>query len=112
MGAFCEGSACMADGKLRYLLVTHIPFARKSNGDIALDGLWRRDLEGIAQSGWQLQVCAPELESESAIQTWGPSAETLPSNGPIGFTGFPPVTRRTDIWKWPAIRSVLGREVR
>jgi glycosyltransferase involved in cell wall biosynthesis len=97
---------------LRYLLVTHIPFARKSNGDIVIDGLWARDLEGIAQSGWQLQVCGPELKNESAIQTWGPSAATLPSDGAIGFTGFPSVARRTDLWKWPIIRSVLAKEVR
>jgi glycosyltransferase involved in cell wall biosynthesis len=102
----------MADRKLKYLLVTHIPFARKANGDVVLDGLWARDLEGIAQSGWRLRVCAPELKSESAIQTWGPSAATLPANGPIAFTGFPSVTRRIDAWKWPVIRSVLAKEVR
>ncbi len=98
--------------QLRYLLVTHIPFARKPDGDIVLDGLWARDLDGIAQSGWQLQVCAPELKNPSALQTWGPSAATLPSDGPIRFTGFSPVERRIDVWKWPAIRAILAKQVR
>ncbi len=100
------------DERLRYLLVTHIPFARKANGDIVLDGLWARDLEGIAQSGWQLQVCAPELNDESAVQTWGPSAATLPAKGPIRFAGFSPIACRIDAWKWLSIRAVISREVR
>ena len=97
--------------QLRYLLVTHIPFARNASGDVVLDSLWARDLEGIAQSGWKVRVCAPELESESAIRTWGPSAATLPKNGLIEFSGFPSISRRVDFWKWPKIRSVLAREV-
>jgi glycosyltransferase involved in cell wall biosynthesis len=98
-------------GNLRYLLVTHIPFARNASGGIVLDGLWARDLEGIAQSGWKVRVCAPELASEQAIRTWGPSAATLPATGPIEFTGFPAIARRVDLWKWPKIRSVLRSEI-
>ncbi len=101
----------MAKPLLKYLLVTHIPFARNAAGDVVLDSLWARDLDGIAQSGWAVRVCAPELASEAAIRTWGPSAATLPKDGPIQFSGFPPIARRIDIWKWPKIRSVLAREV-
>ncbi len=101
----------MAEKALRYLLVTHIPFARNAAGDVVLDSLWARDLEGIAQSGWHVRVCAPELRSEAAIRTWGPSAATLPKSGPIEFSGFPPIQRHIDFWKWLKIRSVLRLEV-
>ena len=97
---------------LRYLLVTHIPFARNASDDIVLDSLWARDLEGIARSGWKVRVCAPELASESSLATWGPNAATLPASGPIRFAGFPVIARRTDLWKWPKIRSMLREEVR
>ncbi len=98
-------------GKIRYLLVTHIPFARNKSGGIVLDGLWARDLGGLAGSGWKLRVCAPELNSESAVRTWGPTAATLSADGPIEFAGFSPIERRTDAWKWPRIQSILRREV-
>lgn len=98
-------------GKIRYLLVTHIPFARSSGGGVVLDGLWARDLEGLSGAGWNLRVCAPELSSESSVRPWGPNTVTLPPAGPIQFTGFSAISRRLDGWKWPGIRSVLRREV-
>ncbi len=97
--------------QIRYLLVTHIPFARNADGGIVLDSLWARDLEGLCGGPWKLRVCGPELKTAEGMKTWGPSACTLPADGPITFTGFPPVARRVDAWKWPAIRSVLRREV-
>ncbi len=99
----------MSDPK--YLLVTHIPFARNSRGEVTLDALWARDLEGIAGSGWNIRVCAPELASGDALRTWGPGAAILPPGGAIEFAGFPALASRKDIWKWPLIRNVIRREV-
>ena len=76
-----------------------------------MDGLWARDLEGIAASGWPLRVCAPELGPGDRLATWGPSAQTIPAGSPIQFAGFPAISRRVDAWKWLQIRSVLRREV-
>jgi glycosyltransferase involved in cell wall biosynthesis len=95
----------------RYLLVTHIPFMRNPDGSVALDGLWARDLEGIAASGWKLRVCAPQLAPDDRLATWGPTAQTIPADSAIQFVGFPAISRRLDAWKWPQVRAVLRREV-
>lgn len=95
------------------LLVTHIPFIRAENGrDAVIDGLWARDLTGlVASTAMQVRVAAPELPGEQGLQTWGPSAEAVGPASRISFVGFPGIRSRRDLWRWPAIRSVLAREV-
>lgn len=95
------------------LLVTHIPFVRGQNGtDAVIDGLWARDLAGLAAStAMQVRVAAPELPREQGLQTWGPSAETVTPEARITFVGFPWIGSRRHFWRWPAIRSILDREI-
>ncbi len=45
---------------MRYLLVTHIPFARQGSAAV-LDKLWAEDLKGTAGSMGPITVAAPEL---------------------------------------------------
>ena len=102
----------MSDQSPRYLLVTHIPFARSSDGAVTIDSLWARDLEGLADCGWPVRVCAPEMNTAEAVKSWGPGTRVLPAGSNLQFVGFPPIEKRLDAWKWFAIRSVLRREVR
>lgn len=96
----------------RHLLVIHIPFVRGAQEDEAVvDSLWARDLAGLVAASGPICVVAPELPRDSALQTWGPSAETLGPSSGVTFVGFPPIASRRDIWRWPAIRSVLAREI-
>jgi hypothetical protein len=48
-GARTDGIAECAKAPIRYLLVTHIPFAR-NGAAVELDSLWLRDLEGLRDS--------------------------------------------------------------
>src|SRR5690242_15310207 len=102
----------MSSGTLRnYLMVTHIPFMRLPNGDVTLDGLWARDLQGLVQSVGPIRVAAPELTAGDAHLTWGPGAATLSPDDGVTFAGFPAIRSRKDVWRWPRIRQVLRREV-
>lgn len=94
-----------------YLLVTHIPFARNAEGEPVLDGLWARDLIGMAKATGPFRVAAPEV-SASTLSTWGPHAATLPESTGVTLRGFAPVHGRRDLWRWPSIRGVLAEEVR
>lgn len=95
----------------QYLLVTHIPFARNAEGQAVLDGLWARDLIGMAKATGPFRVAAPEV-SAATLSTWGPHAATLPESTGVSLRGFSPVHSRRDLWRWPSIRSVLADEVR
>lgn len=94
----------------QYLLVTHIPFSRNAEGHPVLDGLWARDLIGLANSFGAIRVAAPEVDA-TALSTWGPSAVTLHPDTGISFRGFPAVNRTRDLWRWPLIRRILADEV-
>lgn len=95
------------------LLVSHIPFTRSENRhDTVIDGLWARDLTGLAASaGMRIRVAAPEINPRQGLQTWGPTADTVGLQSGITFIGFPYLSSRRDIWRWYAIRKVLAREV-
>ena len=95
----------------KYLLVTHIPFARDAAGQPVTDALWVRDLIGLAESVGSVRVAAPEV-SESRLTTWGPSAAHFPAYVNIEFRGFPNLKSRRDLWKWPSIRAILREEVK
>ncbi len=93
-----------------YLLVTHIPFARDAEGAPVVDGLWARDLIGLAKSVGALRVVAPELPLAS-LTGWGPNTVSLSSSPEISFRGFAPINGKKDLWRWPSIRRVLRQEV-
>lgn len=98
---------------LKYLLITHIPFVRGlQEGEVVIDGLWARDLAGLAASmGTTIRVAAPELTAVSGLQTWGPSTATIGPESNIEFVGLPYIDNKFQIFKWLEIRSVLKREV-
>ena len=96
---------------LRYLLVSHIPFMRTDEGDISLDHLWARDLEGLSSVIGPVPTVAPELPPGASLASWGLTSTTISSKGPLSFTGLPTVASRRDGWKWPRIRAILRAEV-
>jgi glycosyltransferase involved in cell wall biosynthesis len=96
---------------LRYLLVTHIPFARQGE-DVVLDGLWARDLEGLARSLGSFRVAAPEYSSEAEVKSWGPSAAHLRKDCGITFASLPVLRSARDYWGARRLRNVLREEVR
>lgn len=95
---------------IRYLLVTHIPFARTPEG-VQVDGLWARDLEGLVGSLGPVRVAAPELRGDRALQTWGPTSQVLGPDSGVSFAGFPALSSAADLWGWLRVRAVLRREV-
>src|SRR5580700_3402809 len=77
------GFVTMTGGPHRYLLVTHIPFVRQGPGEVKVDGLWARDLQGLVKSFGQIRVAAPELPAAGTLRTWGPTAANLRSEDGI-----------------------------
>ncbi len=96
---------------LRYLLVSHIPFMRTGDGDITLDHLWARDLEGLSSAIGPVRVVAPEQPPGASLASWGPTSTTISSKGLLSFIGLPTVTSHHDGWKWPRIRAILRAEI-
>jgi glycosyltransferase involved in cell wall biosynthesis len=90
---------------MRYLLITHIPFAR-SNGAVVLDGLWAEDLKGLVGSVGPVTIAAPEERAEE-MQSWGPGMATLGPEDQITFVGLPKRGGRLDFGYGPKLRSVL-----
>lgn len=101
----------MTNASPKYLLVTHIPFARTAAGEVLVDALWARDLQGLAGCGWTVRICAPEIAGTDNLKSWGPGTTALPANERLEFVGFPSLSRRLDAWKWISVRKVLRREV-
>lgn len=111
----------MMSTPLRYLLVTHIPFSRIAGGSVMLDALWARDLEGLTASLGPIRIVAPEIpwvqsnirETPSPIGfTWGPTSVVIKPASGLTFVGFPQISSRRDVWRWPFLRAVLRREVK
>ena len=98
--------------KIKYLLVTQIPFTTNAAGEPVVDRLWARDLIGLAESVGAVRVVAPEVPATAKFDTWGPDAMPIPIGCGVTFVGFPEIRSRLDWWKWPLIRSVLRREVK
>lgn len=97
-------------GPLRYLLVTHIPFARTAEG-VRLDGLWARDLEGLVASLGPIRVAAPELPAAGSLETWGPAATVLGPDSGVSFAPLPVLSSATDLWGRWRLRAALRRQV-
>ena len=98
------------DRLIRYLMVTHIPFAC-DGATVELDALWLRDLEGLRDSIGRLTVAAPRI-TIAELHGWGPGgiAPAPPDNG-IKFIGFPSIRSRRDLPKWVGIRRMLREAV-
>lgn len=94
---------------MRYLLVTHIPFAR-SNGAVVLDGLWFEDLKGLVSSIGPVTIAAPELPS-GKMQSWGPGMATAGPEHQITFVGLPSSSSRFDLTYKSRLRKILSSAV-
>jgi glycosyltransferase involved in cell wall biosynthesis len=94
---------------MRYLLVTHIGFARM-NDSVILDGLWGEDLKGLVASVGPITVAAPEVNAED-IQAWGPGVTTLGPEQGLTFLSLPPSPSRLDLTYGFRLRKVLRKAV-
>ncbi len=72
---------------MRYLLVTHIPFRRASDGAAVVDALWAEDLRGLAAAAGQITVAAPDVKSVGS--GWGTGEIALTEAEGIRFHGLP-----------------------
>jgi glycosyltransferase involved in cell wall biosynthesis len=93
-----------------YLLVTHIPFSRTSEGEVIVDSLWARDIEGLSTSGFRIRICAPQVDVDQA-SGWGPGSTSIHPGEDLDFIGFPAIHSRRDLWRWPQIRRILRAQV-
>jgi hypothetical protein len=95
---------------IRYLMVTHIPFAC-DGAAVELDALWLRDLEGLRDSIGRLTVAAPRI-TIAELHGWGPGGiAPAPTDNGIKFIGFPSIRSRRDLPKWVGIRRMLREAV-
>ena len=95
---------------IRYLMVTHIPFAC-DGATVELDALWLRDLEGLRDSIGRLTVAAPRI-TIAELHGWGPGGiAPAPTDNGIKFIGFPSIRSRRDLPKWVGIRRMLREAV-
>ena len=100
----------MSDKTPPYLLVTHIPFARLHSGEVIVDELWARDLQGLVRSVGRVRVVAPETDSDNLV--WGPTATNLDDGGDLTFISLSRIQSRRDCYKWIENRQIIKREVR
>ncbi len=91
---------------MRYLLVTHIPFARQADGSVMLDRLWAEDLQGLAGAVGNVTVAAPESEAQS-MQAWGTGFASLTAQDGIAFIGLPIRRGRLDLFHTLRLRKAL-----
>jgi glycosyltransferase involved in cell wall biosynthesis len=95
---------------IRYLMVTHIPFAC-DGATVELDALWLRDLEGLRDSIGRLTVAAPQI-TIAELHGWGAGGVApAPTHNGIRFIGFPSIRSRGDLLKWVGIRRMLREAV-
>ncbi len=96
---------------MRYLLVTHIPFARQGSAAV-LDKLWAEDLKGTAGSMGPITVAAPELARAEDIQAWGSATDTLSKADGVEFVGLPVHGGRKDVFFSRKVRAALAPAVK
>jgi glycosyltransferase involved in cell wall biosynthesis len=96
---------------MRYLLVTHIPFARNAAGEPVVDALWARDLIGLSKSVGPIRVVAPEMTGTESLKTWGHNSEVMTASSGVSFRGFPPMNSTRSFVTKLKIRSILRKQV-
>jgi glycosyltransferase involved in cell wall biosynthesis len=97
---------------MRYLLITHIPFARNPGGEILVDRLWAEDLRGLVNAVGPITVAAPEVLRMGPLQAWGPSVETLQTRERMTFVGLPERQGRLDMTHRLKLKSLLRKAVK
>ena len=95
---------------MRYLLITHIPFARQGS-DALLDRLWAEDLKGLAAAMGPVTVAAPEYTDAAKMQGWGAGFATLAPGSGVSFVGLPMRGGRLDLSHSTRLRGKLRQAV-
>jgi len=95
---------------MRYLLVSHIPWARGDRGTVLLDRLWAEDLRGLVSGVGPVTVAAPLVSSEE-LKTWGPGVESLSPSDAVSFLALPLRRRRLDLTFGTRVRAILHKAV-
>jgi glycosyltransferase involved in cell wall biosynthesis len=96
---------------MRYLLVSHIPFAQNADGSILIDHLWAEDLKGLVAGVGQVTVAAPKLSSSSDVKSWGPGTVSVSTADGLAFVPLPVHRGRMDVTFAAKARTALKRAV-
>lgn len=95
---------------MRYLLVTHIPYAQDEDGAALLDRLWAEDLRGLVAGVGPVTVAAPRV-SANDLRSWGPGTQKVSGNEGMSFTPLPIYGGRFDFTFRARSRSALKKAV-
>ena len=91
---------------MRYLLVTHIPFAQDAQNTVFLDRLWYEDLIGLTESIGPVTIAGPCMGLD-AMRAWGTGFAEVAEGGPLRFVGLPVRKGRLDLLHRSKLRKVL-----
>lgn len=96
---------------IRYLLVSHIPFAQDDDGSIIVDRLWKEDLKGLVAGVGPVMVAAPGPVSAQDLRSWGPGTASVSAGDGLTFISLPMYRGRLDLTYPARVRSVLRQAV-
>lgn len=83
----CEGLWCTPQAP--YLMVTHIPFARRDDGAVVVDTLWAKDLRELAARLGFIRVAAPCMTADHPDFLWGTGKTAIQPSEPFQFITLP-----------------------
>ena len=95
---------------IRYLLVSHIPFAKEGDGAVLLDRLWAEDLKGLVAGVGPVTVAAPLVSSQN-LKSWGPGTQSVSSADGLSFVPLPLHGGRLDLMFAARTRAALRQAV-
>lgn len=95
---------------MRYLVVTHIPFAFDKDGSVLIDRLWAEDLIGLASAAGPIQIAAPCVDADQ-LRAWGVGLATLPKDSPLTLLPLPSRKGRLDVLYPIQVRKALKEAV-
>ena len=96
---------------MRYLLVSHIPYAQNEDGSTLLDRLWAEDLKGLVAGVGPVTVAAPRLSSAQELKGWGPGTQSVSAADGLSFFALPIHKGRFDVTFPMRSRAALRKAV-
>lgn len=96
---------------MRYLLVSHIPYAQNEDGSALLDRLWAEDLKGLVAGVGPVTVAAPRLSSAQELKGWGPGTQSVSAEDGLSFFALPVHKGRLDLTFAMRSRQALRKAV-
>lgn len=94
-----------------YLLVTSIPFAQTTSGQVLVHDQWAHDLVASKPSFVHLRVVAP-LISEQQLHQQSDQLATISPDESFTFQGFPCLATEWAWWRWPGLKKFLKEQIR